>query len=188
MSPFSKLWSAGHGTWRGWVRHLLAKAAWRLGLLRSISSGRRMPAGRLVFVCLGNINRSAFGAAMARQLGEPAVSIGLSTDTGTGATPMAVAEARSRGVDLASHRATDIRDFEGRDDDVYLVMEIRHARQLLARGIPASRVCFLGLWSDQQRVHVHDPHTLSEAYFHTCFGIIESAVRRLVAQRKSGGT
>jgi protein-tyrosine phosphatase len=39
---------------------------------------------RLVFVCLGNINRSAFGHVVAAGLGVRVVSIGLSTPT-TGA-------------------------------------------------------------------------------------------------------
>jgi protein-tyrosine phosphatase len=174
------------GTLRGGVRHALGIFELWLGRLRKFQGGDVVQARRLVFVCLGNINRSAFGAAVARAAGEPAISIGLSTTTGAPATPEAQREAALRRIDLSTHAATDIQDYGYREGDVLLVMEVRHAHRLVAMGLPPMAVCFLGLWARPRRVHLHDPHTLSGDYFHTCFGLIEDAVNRIAAARREG--
>ncbi len=170
-----------HGTWRGAVRVLLGELEYLLGRL---TAQTRLPAERprrLVFVCLGNINRSAFAEQVARQLGEPCCSIGLSTRTGAPATPQALATAPHLGLSLTEHRATDFGDYRYQAGDLLLVMEVRHVRRLIARGIPAEAIALLGHWASPQRIHLHDPHTLSDAYFRTCFTLIESGVRGLVA-------
>lgn len=178
--------NARHGTWRGWVRAMLANVELYLGRLGQWTSPERLRSSRrLVFVCLGNINRSAFASAVAQGLGEPSISIGLSTTTGAPAFTQAVIQARRQGVDLQQHKATDFTDYEFIEGDLLFVMEIRHARQLVARGIPSSAIVLLGTWAVPRRIHLHDPHTLSEAYFETCFGLIESAVRRVIELRGS---
>lgn len=176
-----------HGTWRGWVRHALGLADLQLGRLRPFQAADVAAARRLVFVCLGNINRSAFACGVARALGAPVASIGLATTTGAAATPQACAAAAARGCDLLPHRATDLADHERRDGDLYVVMEVRHAHRLVAAGIAARQIVFLGLWGAPARVHLHDPHTLSDEYFATCFALIDTAVRALVAAHRAGG-
>lgn len=177
-----------HGTWRGWVRHLLGMVALGAGRLARFQVADPVRAQRLVFVCLGNINRSAFGAAVARELGLPSVSIGLSTTRGAPATPEATLQARCQRIDLSTHQATPREDYVHQAGDVLLVMEVRHAHRLLEHGVPASAIAFLGLWGTPCRVHLHDPHTLSADYFASCFALIESAVRRIAAARQSAGT
>lgn len=177
-----------YGTSRGYVRHLLGLLQWQFCRLQGYQRMDPARARRLVFVCLGNINRSAFGQAVAHSLGVPAHSFGLSTSTGSPATPQAILEAKRRGYSLEAHRATSLGDYEYLDGDVLLVMEVRHARQLVQRGYPAGSICFLGLWGKPRRVHLHDPHTLSQAYFQTCFGLIETAVCRLAAIRTGRGS
>ena len=179
---------ANHGTWRGWVRHLLGLLELQTGRVQPYLQADVTKARRLVFVCLGNINRSAFACAVAQRLGDNAVSIGLSTNTGAPATPQAVHQAQCQGMDLSSHRATAITDYVYQEGDLLLIMELRHARALVGRGIPADAVMPLGLWATPRRVHLHDPHTLSAAYFGTCFTLIESAVRSLVQARARAAT
>lgn len=174
---------ANHGTWRGWVRHQLAQADYLLGLLDRWTAPDWPQVRRLVFVCLGNINRSAFASAVAQQLGEPSISIGLATTTGAPAFPQAIAQARRQGIDLSAHTATDIHDYVYTEGDLLLVMEVRHVHRLRGQGIPDHAIALLGAWSSPRRIHLHDPHTLSEEYFETCFTLIESAVRRLLAER-----
>lgn len=178
---------ANYGTWRGWVRHVLGMAALGSGALARFQVADPARAERLVFVCLGNINRSAFGAAVARELGLPAVSIGLSTTRGAPATLEAVRQARRQQIDLSAHRATPREDYQPEPGDVLLVMEVRHAQRLQQQGVPASAIAFLGLWGAPCRVHLHDPQTLSADYFASCFALIESAVRRIAAARGVGG-
>ncbi|MBU6269794.1 MAG: phosphotyrosine protein phosphatase [Betaproteobacteria bacterium] len=178
---------ARHGTHRGWVRLQLTRAAHGLGLLRPYTRLRLARVDRVVFVCLGNINRSAFALAVARQAGLRAESVGLATTHGAPASPAACAAALRRGLSLRAHQATPIADLIPRPGDLYAVMEWRHADALLARGLSAQSVLLLGAWARPKRLHLHDPHTLDDAFFDTCFGLIDSAVRALAAELAAGG-
>jgi protein-tyrosine phosphatase len=168
-----------YGTFRGWVRALLGQLEFISGRLDPYLTPEPSQVHRLVFVCLGNINRSAFAAEVARAQGMPVCSIGLNTTTGTRAFHAAVITAQRFGIDLSAHAATDIKDYDYRPGDLLLAMEVRHIRQLLARGIPPCVIAPLGHWASPHRIHLHDPHTLSDEYFRTCFALIHSAVINL---------
>jgi protein-tyrosine phosphatase len=167
------------GTWRGWVRALLAEGEWLVGRLDQHCIYDPSNVRRLVFVCLGNINRSAFAAAVARARGLHCASIGLAAGTGLPAFPMAVEQAHRMGYDLRGHATTDLSDYVHQPGDLLLAMEVRHVGRLIAAGLPAGRIVLLGHWATPRRIHLHDPHTLSPQYFSTCFTLIESAVRQL---------
>jgi protein-tyrosine phosphatase len=177
---------ANHGTWRGLARALLAQTEFVLGRLTKHTRPDAKQVNRLVFVCLGNINRSAFAEQVARALGAETCSIGLSTTTGAPAFHKAIKTAPQFGIDLSQHRATDMKDFEFRPTDLLLVMEVRHARRLVAAGFPEGSIALLGHWAAPHRVHLHDPHTLSDAYFRSCFTLLQSAVHGLVDEMRAG--
>lgn len=171
------------GTFRGWVRHLLALAEHVLGRLEPhVSVAKPQRVQRLVFVCLGNINRSAFAEAVAREHGLRAISIGLSTTTGAPAFEVAIAVAHEIGIDLSAHRATNLSDYARQEGDLLLAMEVRHVRRLLAAGVARSDVVLLGAWARPRRLHLHDPHTLGVEYFRTCFTLIRAAVCNLALE------
>lgn len=173
------------GTWRGAVRLLLGEAEFLAGRLAPFLQPDLQGTQRLVFVCLGNINRSAFSQVVARSQRLRSVSIGLSTTTGAPAYPMAVDVAPRYGLSLADHRATDFSDYVYAPGDLLLAMEVRHAHELVRRGIPRSAITLLGHWARPHRIHLHDPHTLSEAYFRTCFAVLHSAVVNLADALRS---
>ena len=77
-----------------------------------------------------------------------------------------------------------MKDYSFKPTDLLLAMELRHARQLVAAGIPKQSVAMLGHWASPHRIHLHDPHTLSDAYFKTCFTLIHSAVQGLVGEMR----
>jgi protein-tyrosine phosphatase len=59
-------------------------------------------------------------------------------------------------------------------------MEPRQGREMLARFASAHcQFTLLGLWSKPRRVHIHDPHRLSEAYFDRCYATIDSAIANI---------
>lgn len=176
---FGGLVAGNFGTHRGLVRLLLGEADFLAGRLNGFLQPDLQHARRLVCVCLGNINRSPFAENIATSLGLHAASIGLSTTTGAPAFATAVSTARHFDIDLTAHRAIDFLDYERAEGDLLLAMEIRHARRLLALGVPEKAIALLGHWATPHRIHIHDPHTLSDAYFRTCFTIIQSAVREL---------
>ena len=131
-------------------------------------------------MCQGNICRSPFAHAYAQRLGLEARSLGLATTTDAPAYPLAVETARKFGVDLSTHRATDLGDFQFEPGDLLLAMEVRQARRIAPLVADKDvQVSLLGLWSTPRRVHIHDPHTLSAEYFETCFDRIMSSVEAL---------
>jgi protein-tyrosine phosphatase len=171
-----------YGTHRGWVRLELARMEARLGRIEPFLHWQPQGVKRLVFVCLGNINRSAYGHVYTRSLTDfPIVSMGLSTHTGAPATDQARKEALSRGQSLEAHTATDMSDYQWQEGDLLLAMEIRHAHKLREKYGEHAQILLLGSLTKKRFIHLHDPHTLSDAYFTTCFDRIEEACQRLVS-------
>jgi protein-tyrosine phosphatase len=178
-AKINQLLDINYGSFRGWVRSLLGQMEYVTGRLNPHLEPSASTINRLVFVCLGNINRSAFAAEVARNRQARVHSIGLSTTTGAPAFHTAVSTAKRLGYDLLAHTATDLSDYSYRAGDLLLVMEVRHIGRLIASGIPASAIAPLGQWASPHRIHLHDPHTLSDEYFRTCFTLINSAVINL---------
>ena len=165
------------GTYRGAIRLVLANLEDIGGGLAAYKGVRWEIVQRLVFVCWGNICRSPYAEYRARSLGLSAVSFGLSTSTGARADAIASRVAARRGVDMASHRTCDAGDFEIRAGDLLFAMEPRQAKQMIKRFAAVQcQFTLLGLWSKPRRVHIHDPHQLSEAYFDRCYSVIDTAL------------
>lgn len=173
--PFAKTF----GTWRGAIRLGLSWAELAAG-----QSAQRAPdpmlVRRLVFVCHGNICRSAYAQALARRAGLAEAGFGLSTASGNPAWGPVQDSAARRGLDLSGHRATALEDYQPREGDYLLGMEVRHMRKLAAD----PRVVHLprGLLGAPLFPHLHDPYKLSPAYLETCLDRIEAAFDQL-AQR-----
>jgi len=176
------------GTFRGLVRTALAYLMWLAGPYRGYGEVDWTRVRRFVFVCAGNICRSPYAhyryAATAGPI--PVASFGLATTTGVGADQTATEVARTLGLDLSRHSATDLKDFEIRDGDLLLAMEDRHiaalAPAIAGRDV---QVSLLGLWYRPYFALLYDPHTLSRRYFASCFRRIDAAVARLAAEAKA---
>ncbi|MYM35047.1 phosphotyrosine protein phosphatase [Duganella sp. FT94W] len=180
-----------HGTWRGAVRSLLARLALAAGRLEPYQLRHPQRVRRVVFVCLGNICRSAFAQQVAIRLDMATASLGLSTTTGASTPDSALRAARRQGYDLTAHRAINLSDFEVRPGDLFLVMELWQARALRHRfgARDDVEVALLGLWCTPRQPHLHDPFTLSDAYFDQCFCRLREAVfalQRVVPQAGRG--
>ncbi len=118
MRALSQWFASNHGTYRGWIRLELARLEQGVGLLRSVRQIDWTGTSRLVFVCQGNIMRSAYAEACARRAGMATASFGLATTTGLPADPLAIRTAEELGTDLSSHRTTSVRDFQLQPGDV----------------------------------------------------------------------
>jgi protein-tyrosine phosphatase len=135
-----------------------------------------------VFVCHGNICRSAFADVVACSAGLRAVSFGLSTSADRPAHGPAIAAAARLGHDLTAHRTTRVEDFIAQDGDLLLAMEVRQLRRMAGdariAGLPRS---LLGLWAAPAMPHLHDPYQLDPAYMDVCLRRIERAIPALVS-------
>ena len=166
---------ARYGRRAGWLRHHLAAALNRLGAFQPLTRVPWRKVKRIVFVCQGNICRSAYAEARARSQGLRTASFGLGAREGDEANRTALARAAARGVDLRPHRASVMP--ETLPGDLLVAMEPAQAARLTK--LTQAPVTLLGLWADPPRPHLEDPYGLSDAYFDTCFGVIDSAVARL---------
>lgn len=173
--------SSNFGTVRGLVRLGLSYGEVALGAA-GISRPDPSSVRRLVFVCHGNICRSAFADAAARAAGLRVASFGLSTDAGKPAHPPAIKVAAAFGVDLGHHRTTRAGDFVREPGDYILAMETRQLRQIASDAtladVPRG---LLGLYAGPIVPHLHDPYELDPAYMAVCLKRIESAVSNLAA-------
>ncbi|MGZ6163205.1 MAG: arsenate reductase/protein-tyrosine-phosphatase family protein [Myxococcaceae bacterium] len=188
LTVWSRDVSEQHGRKQAWFRHQATSWLHRLGLYSDLQSFDASRVLRLVFVCAGNVCRSRYAEARARALGMEAGSFGLSADGSSPPDAVAVVAARRRGLELsprASRRARDVRPTAG---DLLVAMEPHQARAL-RRAHPRAQVTLLGLWCRSPRPVLADPYGLSDAYFDTCFGVIDEAVAALVqtVERRRAG-
>lgn len=172
------------GTYRGLIRLALS-----YGQVASGRAGRCLRLDwrniqRLVFVCQGNICRSAYAEHYTRRLGLRTASFGLATTPGLPAEPTVLAIARQRGIDMEQHRTKTLDQFQIRPGDLFLAMEVRQVHRLkeLFSERQEPQITLLGLWARPPRPHIHDPFTLSTPYFETCIGVIERSISSLANQ------
>jgi protein-tyrosine-phosphatase len=171
--------------------------AWRLARLRHRRRMRRVArqpdqlaarvvaARTIVFVCLGNIIRSAFAAGLLRaRAGGPDLQIrsaGLDAATDHLADPTAVHCARRFDVDLSAHRTRRVDRAAVEEADLLLAMEIDHVIELCRR-FPQHRhkVYLFGCLTDREAHDVADPVYAPQEVFDATFDRIDRGIRRLV--------
>lgn len=169
------------GTPRGLARLALAHVEVLFGATGEVAPDDEAAIRRLVFLCHGNICRSAYAQGVASAMGFATAGFGLSTSEGKGAHPPVLAAAASRGIDLSPHRSVRVEDFEPQPGDLLLGMETGHLRKLskIAKfdGVPR---LLLGEFVTPAVPHIHDPYGLSDAYLPFFMDRIDRAVASLV--------
>lgn len=168
-----------YGSRRGLLRYLHYEANWRLRPGR-LTVPPLVGVQRLVFVCKGNICRSAMAEAVARSVSFPACSYGLDTHFDKPANPDMVRAARQTGYDLESHQTTPFDDYENAAGDLVLAFEPQHLEVLKAGRGEDWAIGLLGAWASPSLAYIHDPYGGSERYFHRVALRIEDAVKQLV--------
>ena len=134
---------------------------------------------RLVFICKGNICRSAYAEAVARSLGANAISCGIDTVSGVPADGVAIMAASQRGYDLSEHKTTTMQSLSFNKADMLIAMEPQQLEYILAN-VPCKSCTLLGLWGSPITPHIHDPYGSLPAYFDNCFDYIEKSVQEIV--------
>lgn len=177
MTP-SRFIKSKYGSKKGLIRHISYSFIWRLTpniCFPDIPKDTQ----RLIFICKGNICRSALAKTIAQDIGIPTESYGLQTDEGHPANSKMSEIAKKHGYDLQSHRTQSIKSYQPKAGDLALVMEIEHhqsLRKIFGNSLPSS---LLGLWSSSPRAHLQDPYGCSDEYFQTCYKMIYTAVINL---------
>lgn len=168
-----------YGSRSGFVLTWWHRCRYLLGGYREYRRVDWKSTGRLVFVCKGNICRSAFAEAVARSLGVEAISCGLETRTGLPADADAMNAASRKGIDLGGHKTTPLHSLALRKDDLLIAMEPWQAERL-GRELNQEYACtLLGLCGGFISPHIPDPYGSPEAYFDNCFDYIEKSVHEI---------
>jgi protein-tyrosine phosphatase len=138
---------------------------------------------RVVFVCKGNICRSPYAEALARQRGVWTISGGLEAAGGKPADDTAILVAHGRGVDLRPHVSQNTSCMQLDTSDLIVVMEPAHldgAAALAARA--NAQHTLAGLWCEPQRASIDDPFGRNAAQFAACFTLLDEAIEKLVTR------
>ena len=164
-----------------------------LDMARIRRQQRKVPssARSLVFVCFGNIMRSAMSEAIAlrtlRELGRTDIqlrSAGLHAANGTAAHPWAQAAAEAQGLSLSNHAAKLLTQEMVRKADAVLAMDYQNWAELQAQYPEAAdRVFMLSAYSDPpwKDREIPDPYFGDEASTRACCSALEVSVKRLLA-------
>jgi len=168
-----------YGSRRGIVRTYWHRVKNGLGVYGNYKKIDWDKIDRLVFVCKGNICRSAYAEAVARSLGVNAISCGVNTIIDAPANADAVEIAATRGIDLSNHKTTPVMSVTLRETDLLLAMEPWQAEYLDRSLKTGHYISLLGLWSLPLRPHIVDPYGLSRTYFNNCFEYIENSVHEV---------
>ena len=156
-------------------------------------NARRVPvdAKSVVFVCFGNIMRSAMAEQLllramreAKRRDIRVQSAGLHAGNGTAAHPWAQLAATAVGISLSSHRAKLLTREMVEESEAILAMDFQNKSELLAQ-FPgaADRIFMLSAYADPpwKNREIPDPYFGDEEKTSACCRALDVCVRRLLA-------
>lgn len=174
---------ARYGAKRGFILTNAYRVAYKTGFCRS-NAVNWDQVERLVFVCKGNVCRSAFAEAVAKSLGFETISGGIGAIEDDTANDQAIATARKLGFNLELHSTTPIMYPVYTKHDLLLSMEPWQDAFLDRHLFGTYQHSLLGLWTNPIRPYIHDPYGLAPEYFESCFKYIEHAINAVITKIK----
>ncbi len=145
---------------------------------------------KIVFVCKGNICRSAYAEFYAKKvLPDTSLEIescGIDVDQGLYSPATAIEAAKSRGVDLSKHRSKGLMHCDIERANLILAMEYRQF-QVLQEQYPQKQgnIYLLRDYATGPQgfvCNIYDPFGLDGDEFTRCFKLVELAVNGLLKQ------
>lgn len=168
-----------YGSKKGMLRDVSFRIGWRLHPLVRASE-QLSGVKRLVFVCKGNICRSALAESVARRLQFPACSYGLDTTPGKPADSRMRSAARELGYDLSDHRTASFSGYEPFAGDILLLFEPSHLKKLRSTAPNVNHIALLGAWAQPRKPYIHDPYGASPAFYLKSAKLIQQSVTNLI--------
>lgn len=151
---------------------------------------------KIMFICTGNICRSAMAEGMMKKLIEDnkienveVCSCGIYAETGDYATYNAIEAARVYGADISRHRATNIRDSKIEEMDLILCATTSHKQSVLflypdLQGKVYTMKEFAGLDINGQDMDIKDPWGYDLNVYYNCAQEIEESLEKIVEKIK----
>lgn len=139
---------------------------------------------RLVFVCKGNVCRSAYAEGLARSFGFDSVSFGLDVDETNPADEEAIKTALMLGVDMTVHLSRPITQASLSRQDCLVAMEPEQLRRLqVLTDDFGCQATLLGLWARDATARVPDPFGQGRYEMVRVFRLIEDGLEGLLSAR-----
>ena len=170
------------GSKKGLIRHYYYNCLLGFGAYKQYKAVDWGSVERLVFVCHGNICRSAFCEYFARSLGLNSASIGLECTDGNSADKRAQALATKRSLDMSGHATINARNFKKQPGDLFIVMEPKHLHALKNLLGVSYQVTLIGLWPEKKNSYVHDPYSANQKYFNNCIDYLALCVEAIACK------
>ncbi len=156
-----------YGSKKGFLRYVKYQLIFYLGMYKPFTEIDFSRVKRFVFVCSGNICRSALAEAVIEKCGGNACSFGLDTRGGDPADPRMVLIGKELGFDLSEHSTCRVNQCSVHSGDLLIGMEPEQCRKLRSL-YPDNQVTSLGVWSGSKKVYIHDPYSANNVYFARC--------------------
>jgi protein-tyrosine phosphatase len=137
---------------------------------------------RLVFVCSGNICRSALAEVYTREKGVSAASFGVDCPNGDPVNSDMSRVALDCGLCLQSHKTTNVKSFEFLAGDLLVAMEPKHISKIKSQIESPDRYNYalLGLFAEVKCPTIVDPYGKPDEFFKETAELICKAVDNLV--------
>lgn len=146
---------------------------------------------KIMFICTGNICRSAMAEGMMKKLikenniDAEVYSCGIYAETGNGPTYNAQEAASEYGADISNHRATNIRDSKIEEMDIILCATISHKQSVLylhpeLEGKVFTMKEYAKLDKNGQDMDIKDPWGYDEFVYRKCASEIEECLEKIV--------
>jgi protein-tyrosine phosphatase len=169
-----------YGGKKALLKYIYYRLLYLCGTFKKFSVPEWHKVNRLVFICMGNINRSAYAEFKAKSIGIESISYGIDADEKKGASPNATQNAADRNIDLGTHQCRSMAHMKLRSGDLVLGVEPAHIKAIEnAIGDKNIQLSLLGLWCDTPTPYIQDPICRSDTYFQYCFARIDQAVLNL---------
>lgn len=152
-----------------------------LGVYNSCSTFKPEMVERVVFVCKGNICRSALAEWYMKPKMPAVTSFGLGCPDGDPANSRMLQVARENGLELRQHKTTSIGSFELKKGDLLVAMEPGHISSL-KKALKRSanyQYLLLGMLGAPQQATISDPYGKEKRFFDETAAIIFRAVDSL---------
>ena len=158
------------------------RKAWTSGNVAAAISNARS----ILFLCYGNINRSALADVLVRAYAEDSgivvASAGFHDEDGRPADPVMVDVAAQFDLELGNLRSSCVTLEQLRDSDVIFVMEKRHYDKLLGLDASLSKKIFLlgaHHGGTRRSVEIEDPYGRAQDVYMACYEQVSEAVDQI---------
>lgn len=146
---------------------------------------------KIMFICTGNICRSAMAEGMMkkkiedRKIEVDVYSCGIYAETGDYATYNAIEAVKEYGVDISSHRATNIRESRIEEMDLILCATVSHRQSVLylypgLEGKVYTMKEYAGIDENGKDLDIRDPWGYDENVYCRCALEIEDCLEKIV--------